>query len=291
MKAIIDADSLVYIIGWYCKDLPQAASSYEQVIKQTDDFMFKILQDCKATKYVGFMGGVHPTFRHMMNPEYKANRGTTKPDWYMKWGGVISHRLFHYWRFNLIEGIEAEDAVSIMACNERFLSNIDHVIVHIDKDLNQIPGIHYNYKDGKTYIISISESEYNLYFQVLKGDRTDNVPGLKGCGDVGAKHYLNDTGLGYDFRDRTFNAFCSKLGNREGIIQFSNSYLMVCLLTGEQDGFKLSNYSYLPVPSKNTGVPEAYDVEKLFNLEGNEPKTTSTEEYFVPENKNPEEEA
>lgn len=288
MKAIIDADSLVYIIGWYCKDLPQASTSYEQVIKQTDDFMYKILQDCKATEYIGFLGGPHPTFRHMMNPEYKANRGLTKPDWYMKWGGVISHRLFHYWRFNLVEGIEAEDAVSIMAYNEIKINKSfkNYVVVHIDKDLNQIPGEHYNYKDGKSCFINNAKAEYNLYFQVLKGDKTDNVPGLPGIGDVKAKKILNDLNLGIDFTNRAFTAFCQNLGDREGIIQFSNSYLMVALLTGEDERFKLSNYTYQPIPSLNT--PEQYNVEDIFNIKENVPDSNT--DYFVSEDQRPEEE-
>jgi DNA polymerase-1 len=56
------------------------------------------------------------------------------------------------------------------------------VICHIDKDLDQAPGKHYNYSKQKNYYISEQEAEYKFYEQVLVGDTSD---GYKGCPNIG----------------------------------------------------------------------------------------------------------
>ena len=78
-------------------------------------------------------------------------------------------------------GCEADDAISIAAEQNR-TQHIDSIIVSIDKDLDQIEGLHYN--PDKRVFYSQDRDSAKLYFfqQCLSGDSTDNIPGCPGIG-------------------------------------------------------------------------------------------------------------
>lgn len=82
-----------------------------------------------------------------------------------------------------IEGFEADDAIAMRQTQHTILSSID-------KDLNMIPGLHYNnYYDevyfvpqglGGTRLLGTRVKTYGLlafYQQLLTGDAIDNIPG------------------------------------------------------------------------------------------------------------------
>ena len=56
------------------------------------------------------------------------------------------------------------------------------IIATQDKDLNMIPGAHYNFtkKDGR--FIYEAEADAFFYTQLLTGDTTDNIQGVPGLG-------------------------------------------------------------------------------------------------------------
>jgi 5'-3' exonuclease len=65
-------------------------------------------------------------------------------------------------------------------------------IVHVDKDLNQLPGWHYNPTKGEEYYVTEEEGLRAFYTQLLTGDRIDNIVGLYGVGPVKAAKLLKD---------------------------------------------------------------------------------------------------
>lgn len=85
---------------------------------------------------------------------------------------------------------EADDLIGMRAT---YLQSIDKpfVIVSIDKDLNCIPGCHYNSIHDEIYEVTEEESLYNFYKQCLTGDETDNIPGIKGVGPKTAEKLLS----------------------------------------------------------------------------------------------------
>ena len=60
----------------------------------------------------------------------------------------------------------------------------------IDKDLLQIPGNHYNFNKKTHRFVSDDEAHKLLMIQCLTGDRTDNIPGIKGIGPKKAEKIL-----------------------------------------------------------------------------------------------------
>lgn len=121
--------------------------------------------------------------------KYKGNRDKlTKPYHYEN----IRQYLVTRHNAIVVDGMEADDAIAIVhtrAMREKRRT----VICSIDKDFNQIVGPHYYFKkDAEEYYeISPDEARYNFWAQVLTGDSTDNIPGIKGCGPVKAGKILD----------------------------------------------------------------------------------------------------
>jgi len=86
-----------------------------------------------------------------------------------------------------------EEADDLVAYSHYAMFMEDHessCIVSVDKDLNMIPGFHYNFvKQERCYIDRHSAMMF-FYTQLLTGDATDNIPGLQGVGKRKAGAYL-----------------------------------------------------------------------------------------------------
>lgn len=69
------------------------------------------------------------------------------------------------------------------------------IIISLDKDLDQIPGLKYNWLHDVSYDVDENKAWYNFFMQLLTGDSTDNIPGLPGIGPgkaAKALHGLED---------------------------------------------------------------------------------------------------
>lgn len=136
-------------------------------------------------------------FRYTIYPEYKGNRVQARPEHLI----AVKQHLVNKWGACLAEGCEADDLISVDACQ----ANKDErevLIVHVDKDLDQIPGVHYNWemsgsingkrwlKPARRYHISPQEGLKFFYRQLLTGDTADNIKGVKGIGPKKADKIL-----------------------------------------------------------------------------------------------------
>lgn len=179
--AIIDADSMIYIVAYKFRTKKVA----NMVKINLNQFIDELLNETKATHYVGFFGAsdkvTKPNFRYDVDPNYKKNRPET-PDFITKWRPTIHQEMMDRWGFVPVMGIEADDAVSI--AHNQYKGDFDEVvIITADKDLKQIPGTtHFDMNKHK--FTPIDEMEAARFFaeQMLKGDTTDNIKGLPGIG-------------------------------------------------------------------------------------------------------------
>ena len=96
------------------------------------------------------------------------------------------------------DGCEADDLCGIYS-NVCLKEGKLPIICHIDKDLNQIPGLHYNYrhKHEHKYKVSCEDAYHMMLRQCLSGDRTDNIKGIPGIGEVKGNAILE----GLDHKD------------------------------------------------------------------------------------------
>lgn len=85
-------------------------------------------------------------------------------------------------------GYEADDLIRIWSEEARRAGH-EVIICSVDKDLLCIPGEHYLMHKGKPpEVITVTEIEAARHYheQLLKGDPTDNIPGIPGIGPVKA---------------------------------------------------------------------------------------------------------
>lgn len=121
---------------------------------------------------------------------YKGNRDPDhKPHWYQQ----IRNYLTSEWGARVVTGREADDECSIIGWQHIHQGDPDgYVIATIDKDLDQIPGWHYNYHKQVFYKQSADDAERFFWEQCLSGDATDGIPGCTKVGTVGAKRLIDD---------------------------------------------------------------------------------------------------
>ena len=121
-------------------------------------------------------------YRKQICPDYKANRkGTGKP--------VMLNQIMKYLRNSygaeISRGQEADDAMGIAQTNKT-------IIVTTDKDLNMVPGLHYNYVKDDLFYVSPEEGRRFFWKQVLTGDTTDNIQGIPKVGPKRAEDVVRD---------------------------------------------------------------------------------------------------
>jgi DNA polymerase-1 len=171
-RALIDADILVYRIGFTTQEEsePIAASRMDQSINE-------MLDAIEADDYTCYLTSTDKSnFRFSLFPEYKANRVQPKPKHYL----FLREYLLNDYQATLVEGQEADDQIGIVSTK----LGDESIICTIDKDLDQIPGWHYNFVQGRMYNISEIEALRCFYDQCLVGDTSDNIKGCPGIGKV-----------------------------------------------------------------------------------------------------------
>lgn len=188
MRALIDFDIFSYEFG-NCSDAEFKPLPWPLVQARLQGRIDKILEATGADCYQGYLTSADKSnFRFdiaTIRP-YKGQRASKeKPHHYDRIRAFLEkHR-----GAIMCYGQEADDAMSIE--QYRLLGNEPNdcqtVIATRDKDLDMVPGYHYNWGAGK-------QVEKNMWFQdkiggqrcfykqLLTGDTVDNIPGLFGVG-------------------------------------------------------------------------------------------------------------
>lgn len=127
-------------------------------------------------------------FRNIMYPEYKMNRHKD-PKQANQFVPLIRKLAVHNNLAIESTGREADDLLRIWAYECQH-AGVPYIVVSIDKDLKCIPGKHLNIKKNEFLDIDEEYATRFFYQQLLKGDSTDNIPGIPGVGEVKAEKVL-----------------------------------------------------------------------------------------------------
>lgn len=185
MIALIDGDLVAYRTSASCKeDDPK-----EVAFQRADRLLREILEATGSDSYQLWLSGTE-NFRKIINPEYKANRKDQVPP---KWLQDTREFLVSEWNAKLSHGREADDELGI---NQQYQGTI---IASLDKDLKMIPYDHYSWEisgtkpNGEQWIKAAQQvyqyvdmADKHFWKQLIIGDRTDNIFGVKGLGEVKA---------------------------------------------------------------------------------------------------------
>lgn len=173
-RVFVDADQMLYACGFASEGEEIANGMY--LIKKK---LQQIQNACDgAILHIGVQG-MH-NFRDDLDFNYKANRTSRKPHNY----GALRDYLIDFHGAEVINGMETDDWVSV-----KVYSDNEGCIASPDKDLNNTPGWHYNYQKDKRYMVTNRQADRHLWYQMLMGDRVDNIKGLPYCGERTREKY------------------------------------------------------------------------------------------------------
>ena len=223
MLALLDSDLIVYRIGFTTEDVDAALACIRA--KETVE---KILSEVNATSYKLFLTEENDpkAFRKGIYPEYKAHRTKPRPKWYKE----LRDYLQVEYGAEVCYEIEADDALGIAQTTNNMTTDPDNwffpdgtlalaagqrsIICSIDKDLLQIPGLHYNFVKLEFSEVSLMEGLRTFYTQLLTGDSADNIKGVWKVGPKKAEQIL----AGADTEQEMFNRVRDTYANDEEML-------------------------------------------------------------------------
>jgi 5'-3' exonuclease len=274
MLAIIDGDVLAYLA---CKERPAPVIFMDdngnkldvrqldedgkripwKYTKEEDAFYLKkswmifkslvsdLVDTVNAEDFVMAVKGPD-NFRNEMYPMYKMNRHSNVASLnefvpsirqlaVMEELAVASH------------GREADDLLRMWA-EQAKKAGRDYIICSMDKDLLCIPGKHYllhrrEFARESDRFIEMSEDASCRFFyeQLLKGDPTDNIPGIPRIGEVKAKQILSSAKTEAEFQELVIDAYIKAYGDKWADYLLSNGK-MLYLQKHEQDYFNFNDW-------------------------------------------------
>lgn len=194
---VIDADSIIYQVGWSVK----GTENIELGKTSLNDYIYKIMRDTEATHYIGFVQTKSMNFRYDVYPEYKAKRPKAD-DWLKFWKPIFLQVMYEQWGFiNPSEfNVESDDCMqaAFSALSQVYNPEEEIVMAYIDKDLNNIYAdhaaahIYYNYSQQNRGWFRVRQERSKFFFwrQMIMGDASDGLPGIFKKGKVFAEKLL-----------------------------------------------------------------------------------------------------
>lgn len=212
--ALIDADVLRYRIGFASQKEKDSEGNpipdpIEKCLHSCKVQIETILERLDTERYKLFLTGEgNFRFEVAKSHPYKGNRTLPKPYHYDN----LTKYLIERWDAEVVNGIEADDALGIR-CYSDYRScggdrqKHERVICSIDKDLDMIPGWHYNFVKDRLYFVTEEEGIRWFYTQMLTGDTIDNIKGVHGIGPKKAEKLLADCKNEYEMYQVCLKAY------------------------------------------------------------------------------------
>lgn len=200
MIALLDTDIHLYLIGYSTEDVDE-----DIAFARLDEHIAGILETVEADSYKCFLSdSKENNFRYKIDPTYKGNRTQPKPRHYeaLKEYLIVKHKAV------ICHGHEADDFLGIEQTKGQD-QGYETIICSLDKDLNQITGLHYSWpiwrhgeiiKQGVIFDVDPLQALQSFYRQLLTGDVSDNIKGIDKLGPVKASKLI-------DFQEDEYNMF------------------------------------------------------------------------------------
>lgn len=210
-KVLIDGDIIAYRAAYATeKDFVEDAK------KKVDSLMNDILEKTcifidNNSYEVYLSGGTNFRNKVAKTAVYKGNRNRPKP---IHLGFCKDYLTIEYGAITTTDE-EADDAMAIRATD----LGKDTIIASIDKDLLQVPCLHYNILKQTFTEVSESEGKRSFYCQVLTGDGTDNIFGIYGIGPKKAEKLLKDCETDQEYWSTIVKAYDKDGGGEERAIE------------------------------------------------------------------------
>ena len=205
---LVDGNSLTYRAFFALPtDMATASGQVTNAVFGFTSMLINLLKDHKPTKIVVAFDRPEPTFRHERIDTYKATRDQA-PDILRQQMGLV-RQVLEVLHIPILEapGYEADDILATLATQARDRED-DVLIVTGDRDTYQLvedPHIRviYNKRGVSDYAdydeagieerTGVKPKDYVIY-AALRGDNSDNLPGVPGVGEKTAAKLVNTYG-------------------------------------------------------------------------------------------------
>ena len=180
---LIDADYIKYHV--LSKSNPDMTGDEIDKLTQSSINQLEDLFNAKALLYC-FTGSHKHNFRTViaLSKAYKGKRDVGDHRSNLVKAFVVNYIKERYPTI-VYPDLEADDLLSMLQDKKTF-------IYSDDKDLNQVPGTHWNIKQGGFYEVEPKDAFMFLMEQMIIGDTVDNVGGLKGYGSIASDKLLTN---------------------------------------------------------------------------------------------------
>ena len=205
---ILDSHGIIFRSYYALRDVLPPTRTQEPIsaVYGYANSLLTVFRELKPTHVIAAWDASEDTFRKVKDVRYKATRDATPDDLLPQFNRI--REMLEAFRIPLIErqGYEADDVVGTLA-EQAFEQGIPVVIITLDNDLIQLvrPGVNvYMYRpyqrdyimyDVPTVIERFGfEPARMVDYKALVGDTSDNIPGVKGIGEKGAKALIEQYG-------------------------------------------------------------------------------------------------
>lgn len=229
LKPLADFDPIIYRAGFaadaqmkreyqlnYEEELDKDAllegiqsMSYKGIALYNADEMVKSIFDKFKGEPQGYISGTDNYRVELATIKvYKGNRNPLhKPVYYKE----IKQHLIDKWNGIVVTGQEADDALAQEQWRNKDKST---VICSIDKDLLfGVPGWTYDYVKHLTRYNTKAAADEFFFWQMLNGDSSDNIPGIKGVGPKTIEKLFDSVGHDlHEIRERVKGMYEKQYG-------------------------------------------------------------------------------
>lgn len=205
---LIDGNSLAYRAFFALPtDMATASGQVTNAVYGFTSMLINLLKDHQPDHIAVAFDRAEPTFRHKLTPTYKAQREATPEILHQQLGLV--RQVLEVLAIPVLDkaGYEADDIIATLATQGR-----DHgsevIIVTGDRDSYQLvedPHVKvlYNKRGVSDYVLydeagikertGVAPADY-VQYAALRGDTSDNLPGVPGVGEKTAAKLINEHG-------------------------------------------------------------------------------------------------
>ncbi|CAB4749317.1 unannotated protein [freshwater metagenome] len=205
---LIDGNSLTYRAFFALPtDMTTASGQVTNAVFGFSSMLLNLIRDHRPEQVILTFDLPQPTFRHKMLDSYKANRDAT-PDILREQMGIV-RQVVETLQLPIVtqEGFEADDVIATLAVRAE-AEGRDVIIVTGDRDSYQLvrdPHIRvlYNKRGVSDYALydeagifertGVTPEQY-VEYAALRGDPSDNLPGVPGVGEKTAAKLINQYG-------------------------------------------------------------------------------------------------
>src|SRR5829696_9738778 len=220
---LIDGYSNIFRAYYAIRSLSNSRGEPTNAVYGFVTMLRKLLREDKPD-LLGVALDVGKTFRSERYEEYKANRAPMPEDLQSQMPWI--RRVLEAFRIPILElsGYEADDVLGSLSCRAAE-AGYDVVLVSADKDLMQLVEPHVSlFHTGRTKLYGPKDVEEDFGVPpqkvadvlALMGDSIDNIPGVPGIGEKGAKALIREHGSLEELLSRAGEI--SRKTYREGLV-------------------------------------------------------------------------